>query len=120
MNCFFVRGGTTPRKREEVSPNNTGNNESVWRTASIVAVILGSMAMFSQARQQLLMSRGEAAKIHWSWHFVAWALGASTGILFVLALLDNTRTNAYYVSGVSLMAPLSLWVFVGVVFGRIF
>ncbi len=96
------------------------DNGSVWRTASIVAVILGSMAMFSQARQQLRMSRGEAAKIHWLWHFVAWALGASTGILFVLALLDSTRTIAYYVSGVSLMVPLSLWVFVGVVFRRFF
>ena len=96
------------------------DNGSIWRTASIVAVILGSMAMFSQARQQLRMSRGEATKIHWSWHFVAWALGASTGILFVLALLDNTRTIAYYVSGVSLMVPLSLWVFVGVVFRRFF
>ncbi len=96
------------------------DNGSVWRTASIVAVILGSMAMFSQARHQLRMSRGEAAKIHWLWHFVAWALGVSSAILFVLALLDSTRTIAYYVSGVSLMVPLSLWVFVGVVFRRFF
>ncbi len=96
------------------------DNGSIWRTASIVAVILGSMAMFSQARQQLRMSRGEAAKIHWLWHLVAWALAVSSAILFVLALLDSTRTIAYYVSGVSMMVPLSLWVFVGVVFRRFF
>ena len=59
---------------------------------------------------------GEAAKIHWLWHFVAWALSICIAILFVLALLDSTNTIAYYVSGVSLMIPLSLWVFIGVVF----
>ena len=96
------------------------DNGSVWRTASIVAVILGSVAMFLQARQQFHMSRGEAAKIHWLWHYVAWALGVSVAILFVLALLDSTKTIAYYVGGVSLMVSLSLWVFIGVVFRRFF
>ena len=96
------------------------DNGSVWRTASIVAVILGSVAMFLQARQQLHMSRSEAEKIHWLWHYVAWGLGVSTAILFVLALLDSTKTIAYYVGGVSLMVPLSLWVFSGVVFRRFF
>jgi len=66
------------------------------------------------------MSRGEAAQIHWVWHVVAWAISVAGAILFVLALLDSTRTAAYYVSGVSLMIPLSLWVFVGVVFRRFF
>ena len=96
------------------------DTESVWRMASIVAVTLGSVAMFMQARQQLYMSRGEAAKIHWLWHFVAWALSICIAILFVLALLDSTNTIAYYVSGVSLMIPLSLWVFIGVVFRGFF
>ena len=56
---------------------------SYWRAASIVAVILGSAAMFLQARQQHRMSRGEAAQIHWVWHFVAWAISVSGAILFV-------------------------------------
>ena len=93
---------------------------SIWRTASIVAVVFGSVAMFLQARQQLHMSRGEAAQIHWLWHIVAWALSLFVAVLFVLALLDSTRTIAYYVSGVSMMIPLCLWVFVGVVFRRFF
>jgi hypothetical protein len=96
------------------------DNESIWRTASILAVILGSAAMVVQARQQIRMSRSEAADIHWLWHFVAWALSVSIAVLFVLALLDGTKSIAYYVSGVSMMVPLSLWVFVGVVFRRFF
>jgi hypothetical protein len=93
---------------------------SIWRTASIVAVVLGSAAMFLQAQQQLLMSRGQAAQIHWLWHVVAWALAVFCSVLFVLALVDSTNTIAYYVSGVSMMIPLCLWVFVGVVFRRFF
>jgi len=73
---------------------------SIWHVASIVAVVLGSVVMSLQVRQQLHMSRGEAAKIHWLWHLVAWALGVSSGVLFVLALLDSTNAVAYYVSGV--------------------
>jgi hypothetical protein len=96
------------------------DNESIWRTASIVAVIFGLAAMFLQGRQQLHMSRGEAAEINWLWHVVAWALSLFSGALFVLALVDSTKTVAYYVSGVSVLVPLSLWVFIGVVFRRFF
>ena len=90
------------------------------RAASSAAVVLGSAAMFLQARQQLLMSRGEAAQIHWLWHAVAWALAVFCSVLFVLALVDSTNTIAYYVSGVSMMVPLCLWFCVGVVFRRFF
>jgi hypothetical protein len=51
---------------------------------------------------------------------VAWALGVCAAILFILALVDNSRTSAYFVSGVSLLIPLCLWVFVGIVFRRFF
>lgn len=93
---------------------------SVWGTASILAIILGSLVMVLQARQQLRMPRAEAAQIHWVWHVVAWALGISCGILFFLAFLDSAMVTAYYVSGVSLLIPLSLWCFIGVVFRRFF
>ena len=93
---------------------------SAWHTATITAAILGSGAMYLQIRQQIRMSRGEAAKIHWLWHFAAWALSVSVGVLLVLAILDSTNTIAYYVSAVSMMVPLSLLVFVGVVFRRFF
>lgn len=93
---------------------------SIWRTASITAVILGSGVMYLQIRQQIHMSRSEAAKIHWLWHFVTWVLSAFISILFVLALVDSNNTAAYYVSAVSMMIPLGLLVFVGVVFRRFF
>lgn len=92
----------------------------VWFPSAIIAIALGSLAMFMQARQQFRMSRDEAARIHWVWHVVAWALGVCAAILFILALVDNSRTSAYFVSGVSLLIPLCLWVFVGIVFRRFF
>jgi hypothetical protein len=93
---------------------------SVWYAATILAFVLGSISMFVQVRLQLRMSRDEAAQIHWMWHFVAWALSIASGLLFLLAILDSTRITAFYVSGVSLLIPLSLWVFIGLVFRRFF
>ncbi len=93
---------------------------NVWYAATILAVTTGSLSAYLQARQQLRMSRDEAAKIHWVWHFLAWALSVSGGILLVLALFDSANTAAYYVGGVSLMIPLCLWVFIAVVFSRFF
>jgi hypothetical protein len=93
---------------------------SVWYAATILAFVLGSISMFVQVRLQLRMSRDEAAQIHWMWHFVAWALSIASGLLFLLAILDSTRIAAFYVSGVSLLIPLSLWVFIGLVFRRFF
>ena len=93
---------------------------SVWKVSTILALVLGSLAIFLQARQQLQMSRDEAAQIHWVWHIVAWVLGGLAAILFVLAIVDSSRTIAYYISGVSMLIPLCLWVFIGVVFRRFF
>jgi hypothetical protein len=93
---------------------------SVWYAATILALVLGSLSMFVQVRLQLRMSREEAAQIHWIWHIVAWTLGITSGVLYVLAILDSTRTTAFYVSGVSMLIPLCLWVFIGVVFRRFF
>ncbi len=95
-------------------------DESVWYAATILAITLGLLNMTVQIRLQLNMSREEASQIHWVWHLVAWGLGIASAILFVLALFDSTRTTAFYVSGVSLLIPLSLWVFTGVVFRRFF
>lgn len=95
-------------------------DEVVWYAVSILAIILGSMAMLLQARQQLHMPREEAVQIHWVWHVLAWILAASSAILFILALFNGARISAYYVSGVSLLVPLCLWVFIGVVFRRFF
>ena len=95
-------------------------DESVWYASAIMALVLGSLIFTMQIRQQLRMSRLEATQIHWMWHFVAWGLGIASAVLFVFALLDSTRTTAFYVSGVSLLMPLSLWVFIGVVFRRFF
>ncbi len=93
---------------------------TAWYTASILAITLGSLTMLLQVRQQLRMSRDEAAQIHWAWHILAWALGISVAILFTLALLRSANTVAYYVAGVSLLIPLCLCVFIGVVFRRFF
>jgi hypothetical protein len=95
-------------------------DDSVWYIATILACVLGSLNITIQIRQQLQMSREEATQIHWTWHFVAWGLGIAAAVLFVLALLDSTRTIAFYVGGVTLLIPLSLWVFIGVVFRRFF
>jgi len=96
------------------------SDASAWLPATILAIVLGSLAMFLQARLQLQMSHDEATQIHWLWHFVAWMLGICAAILFVLGLFDSTRISAYFVSGVTLLVPLCLWVFVGVVFRRFF
>ena len=93
---------------------------NVWYAATILAISLGSLNMLLAARQQLRMSRDEAVQIHWVWHWLAWTLTASGGVLWVLALFDTANTTAYYVGGVSLMIPLCLWVFIGLVFRKFF
>jgi len=93
---------------------------NVWYAATILAITMGLLNMIVAARQQLRMSRDEAAQIHWVWHWLAWAIAVSGGILWVLALFDSVNAAAYYVGGVSLMIPLCLWVFIGVVFRRFF
>ncbi len=93
---------------------------NVWYAATILAITIGSLNMLLQARQQLRMSRDEAVQIHWVWHWLAWPIAVSGGILWVLALIDSANTAAYYVGGVSLMIPLCLWVFIAVVFRRFF
>ncbi len=95
-------------------------DELVWFSSTVVALVLGMTNMAVQVRLQLRMSREEALQIHWAWHVVAWGLGIISAILFVLALLDSTRTTAFYVSAVSMLVPLSLWVFIGLVFRRFF
>lgn len=97
-----------------------GAADTAWRSAAVVALSLGSVVMILQGRLQLKMSREESAEIHWLWHVGAWALGVASASLFVLALIDSSQIVAYYVSAVSLMLPLSLWVFIGVVFRRFF
>jgi hypothetical protein len=91
-----------------------------WYAATILAITMALTNTFLVARQQLRMSRDEAAKIHWIWHSVAWTLSAMSGMLFVLALFDSANTAAYYVGGVSLAIPICLWVFIAVVFRRFF
>jgi hypothetical protein len=93
---------------------------NVWYSATILALTIGSLNMLLAARQQLRMSRDQAVQIHWVWHWVAWAFAVSGGALWVLALFDTANIAAYYVGGVSLMIPLCLWVFIGVVFRRFF
>ena len=102
------------------SLNLFNHDATVWKLSTILALVLGAIAIFLQARQQLHMSRDEAAQIHWIWHIVAWVLGGLSGILFVLALVDSSKTAAYYITGVSTLIPLCLWVFIGVVFRRFF
>jgi len=93
---------------------------SIWYVASILALVLGSLAMVLQLWQQLRMTPDEAVQIHWLWHVIAWILGICVGILFIFGLFDSVRIVAFYVGGVSLMVPLCLWVFIGVVFRRFF
>jgi len=95
-------------------------DDVVWYAASILAITLGTMAMLLQVSLQRRMAPNEAVQIHWLWHLSAWMLSAASGILFILAIFDSVRTTAYYVSGVSLMIPLCLLVFIGVVFRRFF
>ena len=73
-----------------------------------------------QTRLQLSMSREEAVQIHWLWHVGAWALALASAMNFLLALVNDSQVTAFYVSGVSLLVPLCLWVFIGVVFRRFF
>lgn len=93
---------------------------SIWYVASILALVLGFLAMVLQLWQQLRMTPDEAVQIHWLWHVIAWILGICVGILFIFGLFDSVRIVAFYVGGVSLMVPLCLWVFIGVVFRRFF
>ena len=93
---------------------------SIWYVASILALVLGSLAMVLQLWQQLRMTPDEAVQIHWLWHVIAWILGICVGILSIFGLFDSVRIVAFYVGGVSLMVPLCLWVFIGVVFRRFF
>lgn len=93
---------------------------SIWFWATVLGITLGSCNMVLQIRLQLRMPSVEAEQIHWVWHVVAWGLGISVAVLFVLGLIDSSQTSAYYVSGVSMLVPLCLWVFVGVVFRRFF
>jgi predicted DNA repair protein MutK len=97
-----------------------GQDTAVWTISAILALALGSVTISLQARQQLKMSRDEAAQIHWIWHIVAWVIAGLAALLFILALLDSSKTTAYYISGVSTLIPLCLWVFIGVVFRRFF
>ena len=95
-------------------------DELVWHSASILAISLGAMAVLLQISLQLRMESDEAVQIHWLWHFSTWMISFVVGIFFVLAIFDSERTAAFYVSGVSLMIPLCLLVFIGVVFRRFF
>ena len=97
-----------------------GDDSSVWFIATILGLFLGSLVIFLQVRLQLGMTPEEAAQIHWLWHAGAWFIGIACGILFILALVDPGRNIAFYVSGVTLLLPLSLFVFIGVVFRRFF
>ena len=95
-------------------------DEVVWYVASILAITLGTLAVLLQVRLQLNMPPEESVQIHWLWHLLAWMLAIAIAVLFILALIDSERTTAYYVSGVSMMIPLCLLVFIGVVFRRFF
>lgn len=86
----------------------------------MMGVLKMSLNMLLQGWQQFRMSRDEAVQIHWVWHGLAWAIAVSGGTLWVIALFDSADIAAYYVAGVSLMIPLCLWVFIGVVFRRFF
>ena len=97
-----------------------GTIESIWQIATAVALTLGSVAIVMQARQQLRMTREEAAQIHWLWHVGAWVLAIVAAVFFTLGLFNAEQITAYYVSGASLLIPLCLWVFIGVVFRRFF
>lgn len=93
---------------------------SVWYAATILALGLGLVMAVLQVRLQLRMSREEAAQIQPIWHIIAWGLAVVAATLFILGLVDGARVTAYYVSGVTVLVPLCLWVFIGVVFRRFF
>ena len=97
-----------------------GADEVAWVGASVLALCIGSLAIGLQTRLQLSMSREEAVQIHWLWHVGAWALALASAMNFLLALVNDSQVTAFYVSGVSLLVPLCLWVFIGVVFRRFF
>jgi hypothetical protein len=94
--------------------------EAIWQTASWLALGLGLPAFVVEARHQLRMNREESAQIHWIWHWVAWGLAVASSALFLLAVISDGKTVAYYVGGVTAIVPLTLWVFAGVVFRRFF
>lgn len=96
------------------------DNELVWHRSAFLAVVLGALIMGLQVRFQLKMSKEEAAQIHFIWHFGAWGLGAGVSVLFILAVLNPDAATAYYVGGTTLGIPLCLWVFIGVVYRRLF
>ena len=97
-----------------------GFDVSVWKIATIVAIIVGSGIMVLMARAQMSMSREEASKIHWGWHVSSWGMGfAAAGLLF-LGLVQSAYAAAFYVSAASIMVVLALWSFVAVVFRRFF
>ena len=92
----------------------------MWQTAAASAIALGTAPFILQARYQMRMKREESAQIHWVWHVVAWSIAIASSACFIAALVDPGRVSAWYVGGVSLLVPLCLWVFIGVVFRRFF
>jgi len=94
------------------------SEQFVWTVSAIAAIVLGGLAMLLVAWRQFHMSKEEAALVHWGWHLGAWSLGFVAAVCFVLAVVHETETYAYYVSGVSALIPLGLFTFIGVVFRR--
>ena len=52
-----------------------------WQSATILAIVLGVLSMYLQARHQQEMSPDESSRIHWLWHLVAWGLASSCAVL---------------------------------------
>jgi len=94
--------------------------QDIWFVATLIAVAIGSFSGIYQARVQWKMSREEAMKIHWGWHFGAWGLAVACSLFFAAGLVGLLDLKAAYVTAVSLMLAVTLWCFVGVVFRRFF
>jgi hypothetical protein len=91
---------------------------SRWTVASAISLTLACLGIGIVAWRQLHMSNEEAALVHWGWHVGAWSLALFSLILLVLSLVFPANASAFYVSSVSILIPLGLFCFIGVIFRR--
>lgn len=92
----------------------------LWTLSLGFAAVLATASSVFQLRIQLKMTAEEAAKIHWGWHFVSWAVTIIGVLLIIAGLLGLADPRGMFIGLASMSVILSLWLFIAVVFRRLF
>ncbi len=94
--------------------------QTAWDISIVLAMLLGIVVSLVMVWEQWHMSTKESKKVNWKWHVPAWGFSTSAYVLVVLAFFSESNATAFYVGGISLMIPISLWCFIAVVFRKYF